>query len=167
MQAMLSFKGERGDMKGCKSVEWLQKKSWRGAAWGEVGSDYLYTSLRLLWYAIVSMEVFTFTKCAAQGLKVGKFSTSEFSSCRRCREHYFSIQWNNNSKVAAGSKRLSDLLEVTQKGPPASSLPPTRASSWGSNKPFASCLLIATDPKPFQHGCGYFSLFLFFSLWPE
>ena len=65
------------------------------------------------------MEVFTPTTCAAQGLKVGKFSTSEFSSCRRCQELYFSIQWNNTSKVTAGSKRLSDLLEVTQEGPPS------------------------------------------------
>lgn len=69
------------------------------------------------------MEVFTPTKCAAQGLKAVKFSTSEFSSCRTCREHYFSIRCNNNSKVTAGSERLSALLEVTQEGPPASSLP--------------------------------------------
>ena len=123
MQAMLSIKGERGCVKGWESVEWLQKKSWRGTAWGEVGSDYLYASLRLLWYATVSMEVFTPTKCSAQGLKAVKFSTSEFSSCRTCREHYFSIRCNNNSKVTAGSERLSALLEVTQEGPPASSLP--------------------------------------------
>lgn len=28
------------------------------------------------------------------------------------------IQWNNNSKVTAGSERLSDLLEVTEEEPP-------------------------------------------------
>ena len=123
MQAMLSIKGDRGCVKGWESVEWLQKKSWRGTAWGEVGSDYLYASLRLLWYATVSMEVFTPTKCAAQGLKAVKFSTSEFSSCRTCQEHYFCIWCNNNSKETAGSERLSALLEVTQEGPPASSLP--------------------------------------------
>ena len=77
----------------------------------------------MIWLnGIVFMEVFTPTECAGQDLKAVKFGTSELSSYRICLKHYYPIQWNNNSKVTAGSERLNDLLEVTQQGPLASSL---------------------------------------------
>lgn len=72
--------------------------------------------------AIVFMEVFTPTECAGQDLNAVKFGTSELASYRLCLKHYYPFQWNNNSKVTAGSERLNDLLEVTQEGPLAAPL---------------------------------------------